>query len=146
MYQTFAIRIISELSQATWERPYKLFVHPAGMFVGSEVRLENTGLLNTSSPLSLVDSDAGSIDVVGFNTALFSQVNQFAPEVTGLLDSGGTTLRVIIDDNLISSLATASISDVQKQYATMRAAELRTSPTFDADSNGAGTALSLIHI
>ena len=146
LYQTFAIRIISELSQKDWERPYKLFVHPAGMFVGSEVRLENTGLLNTSSPLSIVDSDAGSIDVVGFNTALFSQVNQFAPEVTGLLDSGGTTLRVIIDDNLINSLATASISDVQKQYATMRAAELRTSPTFDADSNGAGTATSNFEI
>ena len=146
LYQTFAIRIISELSQKDWERPYKLFVHPAGMFVGSEVRLENTGLLGTSSPLSIVDSDAGSIDVVGFNTALFSQVNQFAPEVTGLLDSGGTTLRVIIDDNLINSLATASISDVQKQYATMRAAELRTSPTFDADSNGAGTATSNFEI
>ena len=115
------------------------------MFVGSEVRLENTGLLGTSSPLSIVDSDAGSIDVVGFNTALFSQVNQFAPEVTGLLDSGGTTLRVIIDDNLISSLATASISDVQKQYATMSPAELRTSPTFDADSNG-GTATSNFEI
>ena len=146
LYQTFAIRIISELSQKDWERPYKLFVHPAGMFVGSEVRLENTGLLGTSSPLSIIDSDAGSIDVVGFNTALFSQVNQFAPEVTGLLDSGGTTLRVIIDDNLINSLATASISDVQKQYATMRAAELRTSPTFDADSNGAGTATSNFEI
>ena len=143
LYQTFAIRIISELSQATWERPYKLFVHPAGMFVGSEVRLENTGLLNTSSPLSLVDSDAGSIDVVGFNTALFSQVNQFAPEVTGLLDSGGTTLRVIIDDNLISSLATVSLPDLEKQYRTMRAAELRTSPTFDLDSDGVGTLTTL---
>ena len=78
--------------------------------------------------------------MVASNTAMFSQVNQFAPEVTGLLDSGGTTLRVIIDDRLINSLATASISDVQKQYETMRAAELRTSPTFDADSSGAGTA------
>ena len=143
LYQTFAIRIISELSQATWERPYKLFVHPAGMFVGSEVRLENTGLLNTSSPLSLVDSDAGSIDVVGFNTALFSQVNQFAPEVTGLLDSGGTTLRVIIDDNLVNSLATVSLPDLEKQYRTMRAAELRTSPTFDLDSDGVGTLTTL---
>ena len=143
LYQTFAIRIISELSQKDWERPYKLFVHPAGMFVGSEVRLENTGLLNTSSPLSLVDSDAGSIDVVGFNTALFSQVNQFAPEVTGLLDSGGTTLRVIIDDNLISSLATVSLPDLEKQYRTMRAAELRTSPTFDLDSDGVGTLTTL---
>ena len=110
-----------------------------------QVRLENTGLLGTSSPLSIVDSDAGSIDVVGFNTALFSQVNQFAPEVTGLLDSGGTTLRVIIDDNLISSLATASISD-KKQYATMRGAELRTSPTFDADSNGGTAATSNFEI
>ena len=143
LYQTFAIRIISELSQKDWERPYKLFVHPAGMFVGSEVRLENTGLLGTSSPLSIVDSDAGSIDVVGFNTALFSQVNQFAPEVTGLLDSGGTTLRVIIDDNLISSLATVSLPDLEKQYRTMRAAELRTSPTFDLDSDGVGTLTTL---
>ena len=146
LYQTFAIRIISELSQATWERPYKLFVHPAGMFVGSEVRLENTGLLNTSSPLSIVDSDAGSIDVVGFNTALFSQVNQTTPEITGLLDSGGTTLRVIIDDNLVNSLATVSLPDLEKQYRTMRAAELRTSPTFDADSNGAGAATSNFEI
>ena len=143
LYQTFAIRIISELSQATWERPYKLFVHPAGMFVGSEVRLENTGLLNTSSPLSIVDSDAGSIDVVGFNTALFSQVNQTTPEITGLLDSGGTTLRVIIDDNLVNSLATVSLPDLEKQYRTMRAAELRTSPTFDLDSDGVGTLTTL---
>ena len=146
LYQTFAIRIISELSQATWERPYKLFVHPAGMFVGSEVRLENTGLLNTSSPLSIVDSAAGEIDVVGFNTSLFSQVNQTTPEITGLLDSGGTTLRVIIDDNLVNSLATVSLPDLEKQYRTMRAAELRTSPTFDADSNGAGTATSNFEI
>ena len=143
LYQTFAIRIISELSQKDWERPYKLFVHPAGMFVGSEVRLENTGLLNTSSPLSLVDSDAGSIDVVGFNTALFSQVNQTTPEITGLLDSGGTTLRVIIDDNLVNSLATVSLPDLEKQYRTMRAAELRTSPTFDLDSDGVGTLTTL---
>ena len=143
LYQTFAIRIISELSQKDWERPYKLFVHPAGMFVGSEVRLENTGLLNTSSPLSIVDSDAGSIDVVGFNTALFSQVNQTTPEITGLLDSGGTTLRVIIDDNLVNSLAAVSLPDLEKQYRTMRAAELRTSPTFDLDSDGVGTLTTL---
>ena len=143
LYQTFAIRIISELSQKDWERPYKLFVHPAGMFVGSEVRLENTGLLGTSSPLSIVDSDAGSIDVVGFNTALFSQVNQTTPEITGLLDSGGTTLRVIIDDNLVNSLATVSLPDLEKQYRTMRAAELRTSPTFDLDSDGVGTLTTL---
>ena len=143
LYQTFSVRIKSELSQTTWERPYKLFVHPAGMFIGSEVRLEKIGLLGTSAPLSVVDETAGEIDVVGSNTAMFSQVNQFAPEVTGLLDSGGTTLRVIIDDRLINSLGTVSLPDLEKQYRTMRAAELRTSPTFDLDSDGVGTLTTL---
>ena len=83
------------------------------MFIGSEVRLEKIGLLGTSAPLSVVDETAGEIDVVGSNTAMFGQVNQFAPEVTGLLDSGGTTLRVIIDDRLINSLGTVSLPDLE---------------------------------
>ena len=48
LYQTFGIRVIGELGQKTWERPYKLFVHPPGMFIGSEVRLEGS----VSEPLS----------------------------------------------------------------------------------------------
>ena len=33
LYQTFSIRVIGELAQKTWERPYKLFVHPGCLLV-----------------------------------------------------------------------------------------------------------------
>ena len=148
LYQTFAIRVIGELAQKTWERPYKLFVHPAGMFIGSEVRLEGSVSEPLSAPTSIEDLSVGQIDVVGFNTPMTSQVTQVQEEITGLVptDSSGVFKRVIIDDKLLTSLATASIADVEKQYETLRAAELRTSPTFDADSSGAGTATTNFEI
>ena len=73
LFQQFAIKVISELPIKTWQRPYKLFVHPAGMFIGSEVRLEGVVDNALIAPISLVDSDVGQIDVVGstaFNLSL----------------------------------------------------------------------------
>ena len=40
LFQQFALRITSELAFKKWQRPYKLFVQTAGMFIGSAVRLE----------------------------------------------------------------------------------------------------------
>jgi len=39
LYQTFAILIKSGLPISTWRAVYKLFVHPAGMYLGSEVQI-----------------------------------------------------------------------------------------------------------
>ena len=147
LFQQFAIKIISELPIKTGQRPYKLFVHPAGMFIGSEVRLE--GIVNNqiTAPDSLVDSDVGTIDVVGTTEFTFDNVVQCAPEITGIArdsaDSDGIFKRVIIDDNFLVSLQNTSIVDIQKQYETLRAAELRTSPTFDADSTGLATSVNI---
>ena len=118
------------------------------MFIGSEVRLEGSVSEPLSAPTSIEDLSVGQIDVVGFNTPMTSQVTQVQEEITGLVptDSSGVFKRVIIDDRLLTSLATASIADVEKQYETLRAAELRTSPTFDADSSGAGTATTNFEI
>mgnify|MGYP005737382173 FL=1 len=147
LFQQFAIKIVSELPIAKWQRPYKLFVHPAGMFVGSEVRLEGTVENFLLAPDSLIDSDVGTIDVVGSTAFNFDNVIQFAPEITGISrdsgDSDGVFKRVIIDDNLLTSIQTTSIADIQKQYETLRAAELRTSPTFDADSTGLSTTVNI---
>ena len=150
LFQQFALRITSELPFKKWQRPYKLFVHPAGMFIGSAVRLEGIVDNPLSAPISLVDSDLGQIDVVGATAFGFDEVTQFLPEITGIArdsgDSDGIFKRVIIDDSFFTSLQTTSLEDIQKQYSTLRAAELRTSPTFDADSNGAGTATSNFEI
>ena len=150
LFQQFALRITSELPFKKWQRPYKLFVHPAGMFIGSAVRLEGIVDNPLSAPISLVDSDVGQVDVVGVTAFNFDEVTQFLPEITGIArdsgDSDGIFKRVIIDDSFFTSLQTTSLEDIQKQYSTLRAAELRTSPTFDADSNGAGTATSNFEI
>ena len=147
LFQQFAIKIVSELPIKTWQRPYKLFVHPAGMFVGSEVRLEGIVDNQIIAPQVLVDSDVGTIDVVGATEFTFDNVVQFAPEITGIArdsaDSDGIFKRVIIDDNFLVSLQNTSIVDIQKQYETLRAAELRTSPTFDADSTGLATSVNI---
>ena len=39
LYQQYALLIKTELSVAQWRKPYKLFVHPAGMYLGAEVQL-----------------------------------------------------------------------------------------------------------
>ena len=147
LFQQFAIKIISELPIKTWQRPYKLFVHPAGMFVGSEVRLEGIVDNQIIAPQVLVDSDVGTIDVVGATEFTFDNVVQFAPEITGIArdsaDSDGIFKRVIIDDDFLVSLQNTSIVDIAKQYESLRAAELRTSPTFDADSTGLATSVNI---
>ena len=147
LFQQFAIKIVSELPIKTWQRPYKLFVHPAGMFVGSEVRLEGIVDNQIIAPQVLVDSDVGTIDVVGATEFTFDNVVQFAPEITGIArdsaDSDGIFKRVIIDDNFLVSLQNTSIVDIAKQYESLRAAELRTSPTFDADSTGLATSVNI---
>ena len=147
LFQQFALRITSELPFKRWQRPYKLFVHPAGMFVGSAVRLEGVVQNDILAPISFVDSDLGQIDVVGATAFGFDEVTQFLPEVTGIArdsgDSDGIFKRVIIDDGLLASIGSTSIVDIQKQYETLRAAELRTSPTFDADSTGLANTVNI---
>ena len=147
LFQQFALRITSELPFKRWQRPYKLFVHPAGMFVGSAVRLEGVVQNDILAPISFVDSDLGQIDVVGATAFGFDEVTQFLPEVTGIArdsgDSDGIFKRVIIDDSLLTSIGSTSIVDIQIQYETLRAAELRTSPTFDADSTGLANSVNI---
>lgn len=44
IYQTLAILIRTSLPKSKWEEVYKLFVHPAGMYLGSEILLEAINL------------------------------------------------------------------------------------------------------
>lgn len=51
LYQTFALQIKSELGVEEWENIYKLFVHPAGMYLGSRY------VINAEAELNGLDSD-----------------------------------------------------------------------------------------
>jgi hypothetical protein len=50
LYQTFAVLIRTPISLSQWEKAYKLFVHPAGLYLGAEVIAEDTAHVNFTAP------------------------------------------------------------------------------------------------
>ena len=52
LYQTFAILVRAGIPVNQWKNLFKLFVHPAGMYLGGEVLLESNADLNLTSQSS----------------------------------------------------------------------------------------------
>ena len=67
LYQTFALLVRAGIPVTDWKNPFKLFVHPAGMYLGGEVILEGT------ADLSLTAQGSGE------TTALPSPIVQLTP-------------------------------------------------------------------
>jgi len=138
LYQTFAVLIKTDISQSKWIEPYKLFAHPAGMFVGSEVQIMSVVKDTVTTPQVLIEPPPP--------LAIHS--------VAGFVDQGVTDLSAIVDDlytdsagvynrinaELISlhKLSLEQIQTIDNQYSSLREAQIMSSPTFD-DSDEVGT-------
>lgn len=46
LYQTFAYLVRSSIPISTWKDIFKLFVHPAGMYLGGELLIEDAGIIS----------------------------------------------------------------------------------------------------
>lgn len=57
LYQIYSVLIRSGISIKQWQDVYKLFVHPAGMYLGSELLIE----LVNNNPINYIQVDAGEI-------------------------------------------------------------------------------------
>ena len=73
LYQTFSLLIKAGLPFSQWKDIFKLFAHPAGMYLGAEVLLEGTATL-------LVTGDGETND---FTTATYSMSASAEPGVEG---------------------------------------------------------------
>jgi hypothetical protein len=95
LYQVFAVLIKSELPLADWNDVYKLFVHPAGMYLGAQLQVvsvaDATPGTDSATPLTIartIQGDAvGSLSAIADTTAIV------------ILDSDLSRLRV--DNNTI---------------------------------------------
>lgn len=138
LYQTFAILIRSELDFDKWREPYKLFAHPAGMFIGSEVQIVSS-VTDTLTAPTVTLADAPPIVVE--NTASFGD---FAVgDTTALVDdiytdSDGVLSRLNAELTNIEGFDIQTISTINNQYSSLREAQIASSPTFD-DSDEVGT-------
>lgn len=130
LYQTFAILVKSELAFNEWREPYKLFTHPAGMFIGSEVQIVSQVTDTMTAPLVI---QAPPPPIVIENDALFG--DQATSDITAIVDDLLTD-----SDNVysrinpllnIKGLTVGDMQIIENQYSSLREAQTATSPTFD---------------
>ena len=144
LYQQFALLIKTELSTDKWREPYKLFVHPAGMFVAGEVQIVGAVDLDIET-----QPDPGLIDVPPFVIESFATLDGRAvTSATGLFDfnlpdgsmkkfrttlgSGSVTYPTNIGNDLedVGDLTLESVGNLYTSIAEMIEVD---APTFDED-------------
>lgn len=145
LYQKYAVLIKSELSLSQWKDPYKLFVHPAGMYLGAELQIIGVASFDElqydpgeqlTPPNEIEGSATLTTDAYAMHTALLDfgdrddegNVLKFRVNMgnaQGYPDPSGKSLHDHEDRTL---------ADVDGIYSSM--AELLTpdSPTLDDDS------------
>lgn len=138
LYQTFAILVKSEISFNEWREPYKLFTHPAGMFIGSEVQIVSE-VTDTLTAPNVIPADPPAIVVEA--AASFGQ--NAVTDLTALVDdlytdSDGVLSRINATLATLEEFSIQTIETINNQYSSLREAQLASSPTFD-DSDEVGT-------
>jgi hypothetical protein len=131
LYQTFAILVKSELAFNEWKEPYKLFVHPAGMFIGSQVQIVSQVTDTLTAPQVI---EAPVPPFVVEDTASFGDFA--STDLTALVDdihtdSDGVLFRI---NPVLTDMRNFSLLDLQtieNQYSSLREAQTASSPTFD---------------
>jgi len=140
LYQKHAVLIKSELTENLWKNAYKLFVHPAGTYLGSEVQIISSTIDTLTAPEVIIEPPPpfavhsnASFDSLAFidHTSLVDDDN---------VDSDGilSRIRPEITSMLRDSNALISLEAIINQYSSLREAQIASSPTFD-DSDQVGT-------
>ena len=131
LYQVFAILIKADIPVERWREAYKLFVHPAGMYFGGQVLLEATGSLNFGI---MPDFEVINVDPVVQGEASLG-TGLLVTDLTGEVDSDGVKLRIGLPE-AIEAIQDIPLSEIDRNYDTIRELISTTSPTMDEDSAG----------
>jgi len=147
VYQFWGILIKVGLPSSEWLELYKLFAHPAGMYVGSEVQLVsvNGDISFGNMPIAIA-----SVDV-----PVFSGLATITPfvftDITGIdiNDSAGNSYRYSLDttviqiSNKLADQTVGFLDSAEPFYKNFKDLTKAASPTFDEDSNGAGSSMRM---
>ena len=153
LYQQYALLIKTELSVSQWRKPYKLFVHPAGMYLGAEVQLVGQFDLNIEEQPFPGLKDIPEFEVEGVASmgrdAISSMTGLFnfnAPDGTTQLfrtNLGSESTYPNPGGNDINDVQTKTIEEVANLYSTMGEYLEADAPTFDEDTDAQGSGMGL---
>jgi len=151
LYQQFAILIKSELPLSKWKQVYKLFVHPAGMFLGSEVQIvtvvdldiENQPEPGTPETVSKRVEGFATLEPAAFaqHTALFDLAERPGMQFRTGLGSRGTFPSPSGND--ILDVSDLTIENIDNQYSSLAEFLEPNSPTLDEGDSGSVTGLDI---
>ena len=133
LYQEFAVLIKADQPISSWLEEYKLFVHPAGMYVGGEVQIVSDNVdKNNIMPFAIPNINPDPI---------LLSVGDFDPVPTQL---DITQLFVLSDDSMVRTdvramverYNTYTLEQIDRTYDSLAEFASVTSPTHDEDSAG----------
>lgn len=148
IYQYWGLLIKTDIAQSEWIDLYKLFAHPGGMYVGSEVQLVavNTDIGFDVMPAAPWPADPEPPAFVALAQMTLTTLTEISGIVTPVT-SGDSTIRIDLDqynvEDFVDSTYTSGDSDLfgsvdylDKYYQTLRDMVQETSPRMDEDSTG----------
>ena len=138
LYQTFALLVKTDISSNEWREPYKLFAHPAGMYIGSEVQIVSAVEDALSAPLVVVEPPPPIAVHATASFGDFTNTDMTALVDDELIDSAGVLSRIRPELISLDTLSLEQIETIDNQYSSLREAQIAGSPTFD-DSDEVGT-------
>jgi hypothetical protein len=134
LYQVFAILIKTDIPIDRWREAYKLFVHPAGMYVGGQVLLEATGSIDFGI---MPDFEDINIDPVVQGEASLG-AGLMVTDLTGEVDSDGrgayAKLRIDLPGS-VEEIQNISIDELNQNYRSISELVGTSSPSMDGDSS-----------
>jgi hypothetical protein len=132
LYQVLAILIKIDIPINIWREIYKLFVHPAGMYLGGQLVISTTNSNTVSNTMpEIAKTLSTAVVTTGIADGNVGLLN--VSDVTGLYDSDGVQYRtkLSITNNTIGEF---TISDLDRRYPNIRRLLSPSGPFFDDDS------------
>lgn len=129
LYQKYALLVRASIPISEWKEAYKLFVHPAGMYIGGEVQIVTNNMddllvmpdVTTDDDLNPVISSVADISIGG------------ALDITGLVSNSIDSDYRVDLNAIVNDYQTITLEQIGRQYDTFAEFAGTNSPTFDED-------------
>ncbi len=135
LYQKYALLVKAPIPIVEWKEAYKLFVHPAGMYIGGEVQIVSQNVEDrlVMPTVDLVDNTDPVIE--GVATAIFSAQQEATGIVPYSIALADSEARISLD-SIIPKYENITLAEIDRNYDTIEEWIGVNSPTFDEDSDG----------
>ena len=122
--------------QNKWKDAYKLFVHPAGTFLGSQIQIVSTVTDTILAPeVEILPPPPFAVhSEASFATSAFIDHTSIVTDTAADGTTSTSRIRPEIVSMIFDGTSGITLEQIENQYGTLREAQIASSPTFDDTS------------